>query len=274
MKAELISTRCGNAVFPRLSFRIELENDEDKHVAIFDISGRVWLHGRGDLGNLTPRHLGNQIGIGSKCEADLDLDLDYRRLEIIEEARKGSDLLIGLEVTPIYYITEGDRFSVSNLRRSSLTVNVKDRKSADHIMIPQSEWVKILDGMGYGKINVMEITIPPPPVGDSIVESMNYLEQAQRSFNDGEYDDVMVDCRKAIEEISKAIDKDTLKDILDSESKAEGVETVKQKIKNKLLDRGAHSGVQFNRIDAELGLHLTQAMIRYLSWNLAKLHTD
>lgn len=265
----LLSIRSPSRLTPRLVFQVDLESNIDAPVTVHAITGEMSLlrenryEGLASLNTLLTQ---NPIKPRSRSRFELELDLSFRQIEIIEERRNGQDVEFRLILKVLFSIMRGKPNQVSlSLERDSITLS--SPLLGDRLMIPQSEWLKMLQTMRYTRLRVIELPIPRPPKGTLIDSSVGYVEEALRSFNEGNYDDVLTNCRKAFEELDRA--KINLETILESESKTEKVEEMKKKVKD-FLNLGPHAGVALDRKDAELALYSTVTMIRYLAKQLAQ----
>jgi len=93
------------------------------------------------------------------------------------------------------------------------------------------------------------------------------LEEALRSFHEGDYDDVLANCRMVVEQIVDM--KLDMVSLLDSDSKAEKMDAIVKRTKD-YLNLGAHAGVKVDRKDAEVALHLTATIARYIAQRLQR----
>lgn len=73
------------------------------------------------------------------------------------------------------------------------------------ITIPQSYWAeKVLPGLGYGKIALLEVPTAQHAVGNLIAGVLEELKQAQEAMVKGDYNKVLGKCRNALEVLSNA----------------------------------------------------------------------
>jgi HEPN domain-containing protein len=155
---------------------------------------------------------------------------------------------------------------------------VEDRDRSQTIRIPQTEWLKILEGLRYGKYTVFEIETPPPPMEGVLAEAVDNLAQARRLFEEGNYEDSMVRSRRAIE---AAVDKVEAKsgrrlaEIMRSDSRAEFVRALASKT-NVFLGPAAHSTTEprvperRTREDARLAILMAYGSVAYVASFLSK----
>jgi hypothetical protein len=142
--------------------------------------------------------------------------------------------------------------------------------------------LKILEGLRYGKYTVLEIETPPLPLSDVLAEAIEHLSQAQRLFNEGNYEESMVRCRRAVE---SAIDKyekksgQPLSGLLESGSRAEFIKGFASRTKE-FLAPTAHSVEEpvvpppKTREDARLANIVSYAIVSYISSFLSKKKQD
>jgi len=251
---------------PRLIFQVELENRGDR-VTILGITGEMSLLENGrTLGLAALNTLFTDIDAeaGRRFQRTLQLDLNHREIEIIEEARKGGNVQFLLNLKILIAKRRSDRaFDAFETE----DVQVSMPRWGTSLMISQSEWVHMLQEMGYARLRIFELPIPEPPQGTIIDYSLRYVEEALKSFNEGDNDDVLSNCRNAIEEVEKAnLD---LPKLLSSDSKAEKVDAIIKRIKD-YQNLSVHPGVKIDRKDAEAALYLTLSIVRYLAKRLQK----
>lgn len=254
----------------RLMFSVEYENDSDRWIDIFAITGDLRLVYDGQYGGwATLSPFIGKIGIepNRRNGATLHLDLTHHTIAVAEEIRKGGDVRLILETQVLYSRKRKD--GREELTHTNVTIKSPAPPHSDHIEIPQSKWVKMLDEMGYARFKVIELPIPEPPKGTDIDKSLKHLEKGLKSFYEGDYDVVLGNCRKAIEQLSRKLSEEKLAGLLESESKAEKIWSIRAKLKD-FTNLGAHAGTKVDQRDAEIALHCTMSLIRYMARNLAK----
>lgn len=271
LEGYLVSVASVPSLTPRLQFKIELEKREPHEIRVLGISGSIRLRtSRGfvDFGSLNPLlRLGVLYANRPRNTFELTFDLDNHKLEIIEEERRGGDLWLMMKVNVLYFDVKDQPFHTII---HSENITIKSTGTSYDLQVPQSEWVKMLEQMGYRRFRMMEIPIPKSPEGTVIDSALRHLDEAKKSFHEGDYDDVLSNCRKAVEEIEKArIDLNVVLD--QSESKAEKVEGIERKIKD-FLNLGAHAiEAKIDRRDAEMALSFTISLTRYIAKKLIKI---
>jgi hypothetical protein len=200
----------------------------------------------------------------------LMMDLDAHMLRRIEELRDG-DILLKIVLYAFWVAVDATTGSIAEPVVEAQ--NVTDRDQSQTIRIPQTDWLKILEGLKYGKFTVFEIETPVPPLDDVLVEAIKHLSQATRLFNEGNYEESMVRCRRAIESAVDRLEAKSgrqLSDLLASGSRTEFIRGLASKTKE-FLAPAAHGTEEprapepKNREDARLANVMSYAVISYLA---------
>ena len=264
------------SLIPRLNFRIELESDAN--IMVLEGVGEVKIR-KNDayylLGSLNPFLNRMYLMSGRRVSFIVSFPLDYRRFELIEEERKGKDVRLRINIRVLYLRLKPTPELPRAFEQENVEITQPAGRGTD-LRVPQSEWLKMLQEMGYERFRMLEIPIPEPPMGTVIDDALGHIEAARKSFDEGDYDDVLVDCRKALEVIKKAINKNKiqLEAVLDSsESKTEKVKRLQAGLRD-FLSLGPHElGAKIDRRDAEIALIFTISFVRYLAKKLTKKPT-
>lgn len=259
------------SVYPRIAFTVRIQNP-------FDFA-MTFLYASGDLAIMTPKgpvHLGAPYFFSRSIpfqpvnlyalrdsQADLALDLDWGRLEYIEEQREGDLILAGgirVLCACLAVNQKGQEQSIESLMWVSGQLR---RGNRGEFPIYQTEWIKILEELGYGKRRLIEIVLPS--VAAAAKEIVTHVEAADSLMHRGEYDSVLVSCRKALETFERTFNAGTvdLKTQLGSASKADCVDGIRKKLKE-FLHMGAHPGTRITRADADFALLLTKTLFAYI----------
>jgi hypothetical protein len=210
----------------------------------------------------------------SPHQISIEIPLDLYRLEKIEERRRddiqfrlSSDALVAEHPSiPKAGPNEQQEYrrDVEGFTKGHFEITFS---------IPQSHWVdKILPGLGYGKVKLIEIPIPEKIVPDTIKNAQEELVQAQDYFVQGDYDKAVEHCRNALEPLKELLPE--IKTLLRN-SKFEWVEEVGQatydwidKIYKKTRDVSSiphhpPSIGHFSRFEAQAILMVTIALLSY-----------
>lgn len=75
------------------------------------------------------------------------------------------------------------------------------------VIIPRSDWVdKVLPGLGYGKIYLVEVPVPQRAIGEIIANTLKEFQQAQQQMLLGDYNKVLGHLRNTLEVLSDAVE--------------------------------------------------------------------
>ena len=215
----------------------------------------------------------------------IEIPLDHYRIEKIEERRQGD----------IQFCLSGSALIAEHpsIAKAGLDEQPKYRRDVENFTtgnfnitfsIPQSHWIdKILQGLGYGKVKLIEIPIPERIVPDTFQKALKELQESQRYFVEGDYDKVVAHCRSAVQLIPEArpidlsgVDRpsfnDKAKKFLEqnlsilTNSKQEFIENIiKATWKISSISHHPSSSLgYFNRADAEAIMLVTTALLAYV----------
>lgn len=144
----------------------------------------LWLGGRIEVqqepGRVTP-YLGTFVPLvqpailpplGGEQTLQLTLEVSERQLRLIEEGRTGGGLQLEMHFSG-YAVQDGQYAQVSDARISH--------------EISQSDWLALLQRVGYRRLLLLELEAPDPEAQPSLAESISYYRQAQQHFHNGEW---------------------------------------------------------------------------------------
>lgn len=121
------------------------------------------------------------------------LELDADRLEAIEAARNGGDLMLQLTW-------------LSTIADSAGTVHHDNRP--EPFEINQASWIKVLNQLGYAKLMLLEVPLFDG-LGPSFSEAAKHLRKVKAAMLPGEYREAVGCCRDVIEALTQPLgDKD------------------------------------------------------------------
>jgi len=275
MEGECIGVRALQGYYPpKLAFNIRLKNNTGEYWLIFGYGGHVKATDeRIDIGTIETGFCRLDMQPDQEYRISAEMELDYKKLDLIEEKRK-DDLYLELRMDLLGASFRSNEDLREGMSRG-LFVNEVWVKSPGHsaIIIPQSEWVKILERLDYGKFKIVELLIPSFPSGvlDNAIES---FEKAKVKLSEGDYPEVLIHCQNVLDKIGKAIKpfKSELKERL-GEEKFKRLDEFKRALENFL---GLRHEVALEKEliikkDAELALHTTLAFLNYFARRLAEL---
>ena len=275
MEGECIGVRALQGYYPpKLAFDIRLKNNTGEYWLVFGYGGHVKATDeRIDIGTIETGFCRLDMQPDQEYRISAEMELDYKKLDLIEEKRK-DDLYLELRMDLLGASFRSNEDLREGMSRG-LFVNEVWVKSPGHsaIIIPQSEWVKILERLDYGKFKIVELLIPSFPSGvlDNAIES---FEKAKVKLSEGDYPEVLIHCQNVLDKIGKAIKpfKSELKERL-GEEKFKRLDEFKRALENFL---GLRHEVALEKEliikkDAELALHTTLAFLNYFARRLAEL---
>jgi HEPN domain-containing protein len=269
---------------PRLKLQVGAKNEHDKRLMLLSLFGPCMVSGRGGImgqymiGNFTieqPVMVPVTTPQSQPMPIYLAMDLDQHLVRRIEELRDGGDLQLTITLY-CAWAAIGPTGEFAEPIMDSQTVTDRDRSQT--IRIPQTDWLRTLEGLRYGKYTVFEIETPLPPTNDVLAEAVEHLSQARRLFDEGNYEESMVRCRRAIDAAVENIEAKTgrkLAEIMESGSRAEFVKGLASKTKT-FVAPAAHSGEEptppepKNREDARLAVLMAYASVAYVASFLSK----
>jgi hypothetical protein len=128
-------------------------------------------------------------------ESDLifEMTFDNYTLSQIEKIRKGNNL-------PLFIRLSFQSFPVHSPADIAQHCNITIEKE-----IPKSDWVdKTLPGLNYKNVALIEL---PKLKYKSLDKPIQKLNDAWKSYSSGDMDEVLTNCRKALEEVGKYVQK-------------------------------------------------------------------
>lgn len=194
----------GAAVFPRVCFRLGISLHELPHQRLHDaepvasfyiteLRGELRLDEKGPALGLLER-IGTRSIIRSAahridCHIEIACELDWARLDAIEEWRAGGELALWLVLWPSMANKEG------YLSCSVLPIRA---------VIPRQRWLDFLGSVTGTRRTLVEITVPTLAAPE-FQASMGHLQDARQKVNQGSFDEAVVCCRRAIEALLVAL---------------------------------------------------------------------
>jgi len=277
----------GYAMIPRLQFDIELSNESNEHHAwIYGWTGDVFIHHPQHMliGSLSTGFGSFHLGPLAKTKIRADCEMSHEKLDILEDLRQGANWQMGITLKLLCALipkTAPAPHDISLIRYEEISTQ---SSTGDRVIeIPRSAWDDTLQELNYGSILTLRFAFPPPPLGTQIDKSLEFIKDAQKKINDGEWADSLVGCRKAIDELQKLVgqgeekQKAFFQNMLGDEKKAEACEDLwqaVQKAKN-FASGGPHTYwvKAADKRDAELAIRVVSAFVHYFASNLARAST-
>lgn len=186
------------ALRPRISLRVGVDlnpihgslysgQEPPKQYWLTDLGGDLRVSEKGpSIGILQwvgPHREVRALPYPSESQIQLVCDVDPWTLERMEALRAGQDLALWVDLWPRLEHPGG--YLSASIRGFRLSV-------------PRSDWLRFLDGVGYGTYELLELRIPDK--GDELAHrSVEGIREAQRRLWAGDHGSALTECRKALE---------------------------------------------------------------------------
>ena len=208
----------GGSVLPRIFFQVKLNIiDEfgwrlrDKVQAwSFGILTGELLIGTEKIADIKTYTL-NRIRLGSEnypaeYYLNIEIPLDAKRIEWLERQRAGKSfeakLHIDLQVQIFGSSQHTTEFSCGLMDVSSIQGDIP-------FTVPDTQWrERVLPGLGYGKVMVVELPAISLESCAALEHSFKALENAQKQFALGLYDETAGSCRVALDQFFEQVKKE------------------------------------------------------------------
>jgi hypothetical protein len=193
---------------PMLQFDVRLKNNTGNFWHVFSYGGLLRAtKEKTDIGVIDTTFERFEIGPNREYRILPKIELDYKKLDLIEEKRTGDLYLeLRIDLLGVYRCPKADGFEMLEEGMSKgLQVDNFWVKSPNYsgILVPQSDWVKVLEGLGYGKFRIVELLIPSFAFG-VLDDAIKSFEKAKVKLNEGDYVKVLMHCQDVIDKIGKA----------------------------------------------------------------------
>lgn len=267
-----------NSLYPRIEFNLLFLHKQGGPFHVLNHQGEVRVESEGGrnfyLGSLTFRQNLVQINPGHELGASAYLTLDPYGLLQIEKHRGNQALKLMMSL----------QFNIMKLDQTLVRYDTTNWGQL-RFEIAKSDWVeKFLPAFKFKEVSLIEI---PKLDATDYSNAINYMDNAWRSFYRGQYDVVLVNCRKTIEELAEIIkkagyektitqesgDKMTVPDwrkFLNQDDMGKNVEEITENIR-KFCNPAAHRGKSINKEDADYALMITHATANIIIKNKEKV---
>ncbi len=248
--------------------RTEQQQARPEELMVSEIKGQLLLSDGIRIGSLTSERPYIILYRNNEHTLELYIELDHYKLHQIEKFRKGSELILQMNIN---FIIE-KRGQPQNKEIGSFN-NLR-------FEIPKSEWVeKILPNIGFKDVSLIEL----PKINPEWQKIIEHINEAWHQHSMGKYDKVLIECRKALEALNNQVkkkgfekttnDKEEEKIIPDWERffNSGNVGDTMGKMNQKFfgfLSPSAHTGKAINREDADFALLVTHGMVTLVTENL------
>jgi len=131
---------------------------------------------------------------------DIIIPLTFTQIERLEKYREGNDLEIRVNMALTYYYFWNDSRTQRLIANSIMS---KTNEAFIDLRIPQSDWVKFLNVVGYNNIRILEMNFPKNIGNKQIDKMFNYLVAARNYYFNGDYNKAIGECRRVVEDIPR-----------------------------------------------------------------------
>ncbi len=130
----------------------------------------------------------------------LNIPLTVYQLQQIESQRTG-DISLKFDFTFEF----AKHYPIPRKQPSSPIEQFETNFFSMTVNVPRSTWIdKVLPGLGYGKIHLVEVPTPEKAIGETIARAVEDFQRAQEQMLQGDYNNVLGYCRDALERLSNA----------------------------------------------------------------------
>lgn len=215
----------GNSLSPFLQVFVDVrldprhpQNTDVRSVELFEIKGMLSVSASNndsnwvELGMAESRSSYNGIYANAgEVQLELRFSLPPEMLSKIERLRNGKDLF--------FRFGAGWMYSLANiLRGNGKTTDFVILKTSAYVYkYPRSEWIDDLNHTEFDKIDLIElpkIDFPQIPLTSDV---MKFVHEAEKATKEGNWDNVLGECRKALDALYNGIDEWGAKQTLTSE---------------------------------------------------------
>jgi hypothetical protein len=207
----------GGSVLPRIFFQVRL-NISDEHGWHLRDQVQAWsfgiltgelLIGNEKVADIKTYSLNNMRSgkqdYPTEFTLNIEASLDARRIEWLERKRAGKSfeakLHIDLQVQIFGRNQHTPDFAFGLMSVPSIYGDIP-------LVVPDTQWrERVLPGLGYGKVMVVELPAVSLESCAVLEHSFKALENAQKQFSLGLYDETAGSCRVALEQFFEPADK-------------------------------------------------------------------
>lgn len=156
MKGTVTGIRAYDEFNPILSFDIKLDNECDKKIAFLNTISKVLTASPMkifEVGKLIPHEAYIFIDANHSTTFTFNLNINRKSLNEIEKTRR-DDVWFNIHMSILFMEVEED-WSPIRFRWKGLQVG--DGICPDMVRIPESDWLKLRDDLGFGKMMIVEV---------------------------------------------------------------------------------------------------------------------
>jgi hypothetical protein len=194
-------------------------------------------------------------------------------LQHIEERRAGGDVKLQfLSRVLICEVSKVDDVKILGVPFE--TTFESDSTDRFEYKIPESDWIKILKSLAWSELEIVELPSSKLRSVPALARALKRFEDAQECYRQGDWEETMLNCRKAFEAIVQdATGTDDMSranqafvSLIGEGEKAHRLTKVAKSLDD-FLHLGRHENlpnISIKRGDSQLALQLTGALLTYL----------
>ena len=208
----------GGSIFPRLVFQVKLHVSDEVSWHLRDqiqawsfgtLTGELLVGGYEKVGDIRTCSLNNMrlgnLNYPTDLYVNIEIPLDTKRIEWLEQRRAGKSfeakISIDLQVQSFGFSRHTPQFPSGLMDVSSIRGEIP-------FIVPDTQWrERVLPGLGYGKVIVVELPAVSLESCAALEHSFKALENAQKQFSLGLYDETAGSCRVALDQFFEQADK-------------------------------------------------------------------
>jgi HEPN domain-containing protein len=280
----LSSYRGESAGIPKLVLNFLAKNTSDSNLGILNVNAEIrvapsmievdvsktCLVGYGVF-----EYQGGQLSKGGEQHWTIAVALNPHVLRKLEEVRNRGDLFLKVLFFCTATYMPDNASPLTGLARASVYTPAYSSPYCP-FRIPQSDWTKTLNELGYGDHFLIEVPLRGVPARVGMKKALAHLEDAWGHFNEGKDDETLVSCYKAFEFLAKQAqvkspDQHAFEKLLNTLEYVEKRKRVAQLMDYvcRFLALARHEAgqerVTADRSDSEYALILAQASLAYLA---------
>lgn len=195
-------------VHPKVGMGIALPTPEDlvQDYSLHQIYGTLFFGSQGSsmvqMANFQSLPISHFSRTSPEAQVNLAIPLDLYRLRLIEAQRAG-DVALRFDFTFHY----AKYYQIPRKQANSPIERFESSFTQFTISVPQSHWAtKVLPGLGYGKIALVEVPTPESAFGETIRGAVAEFERAQTYLLQADYNKALGHCRNVLEILSNAVE--------------------------------------------------------------------
>jgi hypothetical protein len=256
-----------SALLPVLHWEITLKNQTSYMQQPVFVKGAVYARDNTGSAHPSDRYFcsldsispgSSQVNAGSDTRLTFRGPLNHATLNRIEDLRKGNKLQcrIDLEITALQIPTITSAPNSSRMEHHHVQCTHEFEKSA---------WIEdVLDATGYDKVDYVPLRFADMRRDERLSEEYSLFQKAIKEYDEGEYNDVLGDCRKIVDAIR--VRKDELR--LNEQKSEKASFDHALKLADSYFSLGVHPESEVHarvvRRDAEFTLLTTWGILRYV----------